>query len=312
MLPFVIAFPAHLLRFGRNAHVRRLPGPGGAARVFPALRRGQPPEPLRVPRLAFDARTRAPIATSRADVRRKGREFFVHAAAATLLFTCLDALGPRSFGGAAAGTPASHLRPAHLGNKLLAAVLTCATVTTGTAAFGVASCWLAGVRTLDAFDGPLTKSTNVSDFWGCWWNRLVHGVLQRGVYPPLRRRSSSRALATHATCVASGLLHKYVVFLLALPPAAIARRPDGRVECAPRHGAQFCFFAWNGLLMVAEDICSEWKVTAGVKLPAPPILRSMLVFLPALPVAHWFTDEYTRSGFFSHYAVGFQLIVWVS
>jgi hypothetical protein len=34
----------------------------------------------------------------------------------------------------------------------------------------------------------------------------------------------------------------------------------------------------------------------------------MIVVLMALPVSHWFTDEYVRSGLFAHYAVGFPII----
>ena len=121
----------------------------------------------------------------------------------------------------------------------------------------------------------------------------------------MRRRSSSQALATLATCVVLGLLHKCVVFLIALPPAAVAPRPDGHVECAACHGAQFCFFKWNDLLMLEEDACSERKVMAEVKLPAPLVVKRLLIVLLVLPVAHWFTDKYTRSGFFFHYAMGF-------
>lgn len=132
------------------------------------------------------------------------------------------------------------------------------------------------------------------------------------MYKPVRKHSSSRALAALVTFIVSGILHEYVLLLLSLPTSANADESETYINYEPSYGSQFCFFAWNGMLMLLEYVFINyyWTMAPQLKLKfsAPPIIKSMLVILMALPVAHWFTDEYVRSGLFSHYAVGFPII----
>jgi hypothetical protein len=62
------------------------------------------------------------------------------------------------------------------------------------------------------------------------------------------------------------------------------------------------------MLMILEYMFVEWRGAARFKLSVTPLVKSMLVVMMALPVSHWFTDEYVRSGLFAHYAVGFPII----
>ncbi|KAL7544477.1 hypothetical protein ACHAWF_007860 [Thalassiosira exigua] len=258
----------------------------------------------------FDERTGSPAKASWADVWRKGRVCLVNFMVVSLLLSYMELHVYRPFltgnGGAFMGIT-TYVQPGHIGNNFLAAVLTSSTVATGTAAFGFAICGIAGVLTLDVFDDPMFQSISVSDFWGRRWNRMVHGVLKRGVYKPVRKRSS-RTIAALATFVASGLLHEYVLFILSIPtPTPESSEAFTRYE--PCYGNQFCFFAWNGMLMALEYMLKSWTAASRLNLPVPTVVRSLLVVSTALPVSHWFTDEYVRSGLFSHYAVGFPVIV---
>mmetsp|Transcript_10710 Transcript_10710/g.23235 ORF Transcript_10710/g.23235 Transcript_10710/m.23235 type:complete len:755 (-) Transcript_10710:141-2405(-) len=260
----------------------------------------------------FDEKTRSPAKASRTDVLQKGKAFLANFVMVTVLLSFMEFHAYRPFRTHESETlmdmTAKHVQPGHIGNNLLSALLMSLTVATGTAAFGFAICGLVGILTLDVFDSPMFKSTSVSDFWGRRWNRLVHGVLKRGVYKPVRKHSS-RAFAALATFVASGLLHEYVLLLLSLPSSTTANRFEDYTIYEPLYGNQFCFFAWNGMLMVLEYLFLNWTVTSQLKLSAPPIVKTMLVLLMSLPVAHWFTDEYVRSDVFSHFSVGFPIIV---
>jgi hypothetical protein len=115
-------------------------------------------------------------------------------------------------------------------------------------------------------------------------------------------------VAAMSTFIASGILHEYVLLLITLPSSTNATGPDAYIGYAPSYGNQSCFFAWNGMLMILEYIFMEWSAAARFESSAPPLVKSMLVVLMALPVSHWFTDEYVRSGLFAHYAVGFPII----
>jgi len=196
----------------------------------------------------------------------------------------------------------------YIANNLFAAVLTSTTIACGTGAFGFSICALAGLLTLDVFDNPMFESSSVSDFWGKRWNRLVHGVLKRGVYKPVRKITSSRSAAAISAFVMSGLLHEYILFLLCIPQST---HGDGYVNYKPSYGSQFCFFGYNGMLMVLEYLfVSHFRTKLKLSTP-PPILTSMLVVSLALPISHWFTEEYIRSHLFSHYSVGFPFIAVV-
>lgn len=134
--------------------------------------------------------------------------------------------------------------------------------------------------------------------------------MKRGVYKPVRKVSSSKTLAALATFVMSGILHEYVLLLKSVPSSENnLESSKNYINYEPSYGNQFCFFAWNGMLMALEYFVLNWTMTAKLKLPVPPLVKSMLIISLSLPVSHWFTDEYVRSGIFSHYAIGFPTVV---
>ena len=136
----------------------------------------------------------------------------------------------------------------------------------------------------------------------------MQGVLKRGVYKPVRKHTSSRTIAALSAFFMSGILHEYVLLLFSMPSSANAQSSESYGSYEPSHGNQFCFFLWNGMLMALEYSFINWTITSQQKISAPPIVKSIMIILMALPVSHWFTDEYIGCGFFSHYAVGFPII----
>jgi len=242
----------------------------------------------------FDSKTRRPAKATRQDVIQKGKTFALNFMLIILLISFMEAYIYEPF------------NDWYIANNLFSAVLTSTTIACGTGAFGFFICALAGLLTLDVFDNPMFESSSVSDFWGNRWNRLVHGVLKRGVYKPVRKITSSRSAAAISAFIMSGLLHEYILYLISIPQST---HPDTQyVNYKPTYGSQFCFFAWNGILMILEYIFVTHFRTKLKSSTPPPILTSMLVVSLALPISHWFTNEYIRSDLFSHYSVGFPFI----
>mmetsp|Transcript_5815 Transcript_5815/g.11388 ORF Transcript_5815/g.11388 Transcript_5815/m.11388 type:complete len:424 (+) Transcript_5815:32-1303(+) len=263
----------------------------------------------------FDDKTRLPAVASKGEVYGKGKTFAINFVVSCLLLSFMEAFDYRPFQYDIEDNGGMHcfsrfIHPGHIANNFLSAVSTSLTISTGTVAFGFGICALFGIRTLDVFDNPMFGSTSVSDFWGRRWNRLVHGVLKRGVYKPVRKQSNSKTIAALAAFIASGALHEYILVLLSLPVLVDGGASSKYSTFTPVYGKQFCFFAWNGMLMVLEYIALQFSMPKALNIPKlPNILRSLLVVLMALPVAHWFTDEYVKSGIFSHFVVGFPMIV---
>lgn len=249
----------------------------------------------------FDSKTRRPARASRQDVIQKGKSFVMNFMLIILLISFMEEYAYQPFSVPKQGF--KHIQPSHIGNNLIAAVLTSTTIACGTGLFGFAICALVGLLTLDVFDNPMWKSTTVTDFWSRRWNRLVHGVLKRGVYKPVRKLTSNRGLAAASAFVMSGVLHEYILFLMSLPQATDA--DIQYVNYKPVYGNQFCFFAWQGMLMILEYIFFNWSVTSGLNIYVPTIIKIIVL---ALPISHWFTDEWSRSQLFSHYSVGLPLI----
>jgi hypothetical protein len=69
---------------------------------------------------------------------------------------------------------------------------------------------LAGVQLVPFMLNPIFESSSPSDFWGRRWNLVVHGILKRGVYKPVRSKHSRR-VASIATFIASGLFHEWLL-----------------------------------------------------------------------------------------------------
>ncbi|KAL7472334.1 hypothetical protein ACHAXS_012670 [Conticribra weissflogii] len=263
----------------------------------------------------FDEKTRLPAVASKGEVYEKGKTFAINFMFSCLLLSFMESFEYRPFHCAIEEDGKSFrlsrfIHPGHIANNFLSAVSTSLTISTGTVAFGFGICALFRIRTLDVFDNPMFGSTSVSDFWGKRWNRLVHGVLKRGVYKPVRKQCNNKTIAALAAFIASGALHEYILVLLSLPVLVDGGNSSKYMTFTPVYGKQFCFFAWNGMLMAFEYFALKWSIPMALNIPKlPNMLRSLLVVLMALPVAHWFTDEYVKSGIFSHFVVGFPMVV---
>ena len=70
------------------------------------------------------------------------------------------------------------------------------------------------------FRNPLLASRSPRDFWAERWNLVVHGLLKRTVFKPLRHRGWGTAACAAAAFVASGAFHVYVLHAACRPPAS--------------------------------------------------------------------------------------------
>ena len=132
---------------------------------------------------------------------------------------------------------------------------------------------LSGNKVIELSDSPMTRSSSPSDFWGRRWNALVHLVLKGGVYVPLRKNGFSRTFAALATFASSGLLHEYVLTMIAM---GVAQR-DHSTYSPPRYGYHLAFFAWNGVVLTLEFLYAKQPFFQTLKkaLPAPVITESL-------------------------------------
>jgi hypothetical protein len=80
----------------------------------------------------------------------------------------------------------------------------------------------------------------------------------------------------------------------------------------PGYGRNTLFFLWNAIIISIEYAIGGFAVFQLCRAHLPLQLVSLMVAATALPMAHWFTNDYVRSDFFSDAQIGFPLIVRVS
>ncbi len=131
------------------------------------------------------------------------------------------------------------------------------------------------------------KSKSPSEFWGRRWNTLVHKGLKNGVYKPARRCTSSKLMAVFATFAVSGIIHESVNFVMFLG--------RGGYHIIWK---QLIFFGWNGCLIGLEYCIGHWVIFQWMSRNLPRIVITMLVLCAALPLAHLFTGDWIRHGYF--------------
>jgi len=150
---------------------------------------------------------------------------------------------------------------------------------------------------------PIFESSSPSDFWGRRWNLVVHGLLKRGVYKPVRSKFS-RFTASMSAFIASGIFHEWLLSVLYLPDDPSLPSPH-----SPTYGRNTLFFVWNAMLIGMEQIIGGALIFQAMKKHLPSVVVSLLVSLAALPVAHWFTFDYVKDDFFRDGQIGFPLVV---
>lgn len=193
-------------------------------------------------------------------------------------------------------------------NAFLMASLTSVVLDGGASGLGLLTSLCTGV-TLEPFsDYPMTQSSSPSDFWANRWDRPAASALRRGAFQPLRQAGYSRNAAAVLTFVVSGLIHEYVLLLMAARQG-IPNNPSQETY-QPAHGRQFFFFVWNAIVLMAERSLEGHPIISWMQSNVPKSVRTALVLLTVLPVSHLFTDEYIRSCFFSDAAFGFPIITY--
>mmetsp|Transcript_8545 Transcript_8545/g.19794 ORF Transcript_8545/g.19794 Transcript_8545/m.19794 type:complete len:297 (+) Transcript_8545:40-930(+) len=193
----------------------------------------------------------------------------------------------------------------HILNNFCIAGITSLAIDYGNNAIGLGITCLTGFSTIEIMHSPMCLSKSPSDFWGRRWNLTMHKSIKNGVYRPLRK-FLPRHFAAVGAFLASGLLHEYVLSVIALKAQLYPWIGLGYI---PRHGSQLLFFLWNGAMVAMEYVlCDTFAIKwATNNLPRPII--TCLVVLTVLPVSHLFTDEYLRSGFYSDISLGWPIIV---
>ena len=156
---------------------------------------------------------------------------------------------------------------------------------------------------------PIFESSSVSEFWGRRWNMVIHGLLKRGVYKPIRTKYS-RGVASIAAFLASGFFHEWLLAVVFYPDFE-----DGSCSpiCyTPGYGRNTLFFIWNATLIALEYALSGAAIFQLFRTHLPVTAVSLMVAMTALPAAHWFTNDYVRSDFFKDMQLGFPMIVRVT
>ena len=126
----------------------------------------------------------------------------------------------------------------------------------------------------------------------------MHKGLKNGVYKPTRRYTSSATMAVFAAFVVSGIIHEYVNFVMFLD------RGSYRFSWK-----QMMFFGWNGVLIALEHCIGHWRIFGWMSHNLLPIAITMLVLCAALPLAHLFTGDWIRHGYFDAVYIAEPIIV---
>mmetsp|Transcript_10348 Transcript_10348/g.15716 ORF Transcript_10348/g.15716 Transcript_10348/m.15716 type:complete len:440 (+) Transcript_10348:68-1387(+) len=168
---------------------------------------------------------------------------------------------------------------------------------------------LVGLTQIPMMLNPIFESTSLSDFWGRRWNLVVHGFLKRGVYKPVRTKYSRLAAAT-AAFLASGFFHEWLLSVVLYPDYDSVGEDCAPPACfQPGYGRNTLFFVWNAGLIGIEYALSGAAIFKLLKKHLPPVIISLLVTSTALPVAHWFTNDYVRTDFFHDGQLGWPIII---
>jgi len=117
-------------------------------------------------------------------------------------------------------------------------------------------------------------------------------------------------MASVATFITSGLWHEWLLSVVFYPDSE-----DGKCSpiCyTPGFGRNTLFFFWNSVLIGLEYAIGSAAIFQMLRKHLPLTVTSLMVASLALPVAHWFTNDYVRSDFFDDGHIGFPMIVRLS
>jgi len=142
--------------------------------------------------------------------------------------------------------------------------------------------------------------------------------------PPLSL--SDKIVASGATFLVSGIIHEYVMLIMvSFGNHSNQYTQHDQHQHQHQHDQQLyrftwkqiLFFGWNGILIALEYVycfCRSNCTTTlrlrrqGLRLRVPKIIVTAFVLYSALPVAHLFTGDYIRYGFFDAVSVAEPII----
>ncbi|CAE7251425.1 unnamed protein product, partial [Symbiodinium natans] len=139
---------------------------------------------------------------------------------------------------------------------------------------------LLGVETGVVFKAPLLLSTSLREFWGRRWNLLIHNLLKRSFFGPLRGGPAwQQHLGGFLAFVMSGLFHEYMWLVLA------ASTRDSRYV----FGKVLSFFLLQFVATAGQAILSSGVLGRAAKAVPGPVL-TFLVTLAVLPASPLFLE----------------------
>lgn len=257
----------------------------------------------------FDAKSGSPLPLNRRAFLAKFYQFLSVLLQSSLLYSLLLPFNYMIFPRRDSKSLTDLYYVGNILNSFLMASLTSLVIEGGATGLGLLTSIVSGMQLVDFSDSPLTKSVSPSDFWGNRWDKPVASALKDGVFRPLHQAGFSRHIAAIATFVVSGVIHEYVLYLMAQREGH-ANNPT-RQQYTPNYGRHTQFFLWNGIVLLFERALETHRFVKWIKANIPGPLRTALVLMTVLPIAHFFTDEYIKSGFYSDASLGFPLIVYL-
>jgi hypothetical protein len=232
--------------------------------------------------ILFDAKTSLPLKATRKDLIQNFWRVLRAVIVNSLLYSFLSHFDYTPFG----RERRHYLHPNHLGNCFFVALYFQQNLEFMDVFVSAMSNAISGFRTAKMMDSPVLKSESIAEFWGLRWNYLVHCVLKRGVYKPIRKFRSA-AFASLAVYLASGLFHEYLNYTVGLyhhmevPDDSIYKPSNIRL------GSNLAFFVWAFVVSSVEKALGGFS-SMGI----PPRAVPFFVVMTSLPFAFWFAEPY--------------------
>lgn len=196
-------------------------------------------------------------------------------------------------------------------NNVLGAILFQQYLTTFMFGIGAAQMIISGIKSVEGMHNPIFTCSSPSDFWGKKWNLIIHGALKRGIFKPVYKHSNKQTAAL-ASFLVSGIYHEWIVAVMFLGPAN-TKCMDQQQPCfSPGLGRSVAFFMWNAIFILLEHHFGASYIFQWMKKNVPAPIRTFLVVMLAMPVAHWFMHAYFKSEIFVDGQAGFPMIMKIS
>lgn len=259
--------------------------------------------------LVFDKESGKPIVAALKDYVESAINAVLSLLRITVLVSYLSHYNYKPFGDTNAGeyfdgVEIKHLSLRHLGNCFFIALFFQQALALGDAVMGNTVQIITGYKVLKSMRNPMLEASSPSDFWGRRWNLIVHSVMKRGVYKPVRKYLDSSIAASLLVFIASGLFHEWLVHAVLIYGRALSENVY--------IGSNSAFFLWNFKVIMLEKLIVGSKIVKSVGHIMPRPLLTLTIIMTSLPVAHWFGNPYLNGGFFLDYEKCVVLIRQVS